>query len=166
MATSTNLIKLEMQKRLGIQASLILSVESKVHLKLTQFCEECKVDEDMTQLLDHTCMRPELYKAFVWGIFSNHSELMALKNDCEHWFKKYCEKIDLDALMSQQKSPFNGWFLHLVKNKTLLTYLEDITNKHSKSEAPLSTDIMKIYYLLSNEYMCEKDALLDLPDFP
>ncbi len=60
MARPGDLLRMEMQKRLGIEASLILVVESKVHLKLSQFCDECKVDKDMTELLDHSCMRPKL----------------------------------------------------------------------------------------------------------
>ncbi len=149
--------EMEAFKSVAIQACLVLSVENRVNFLLGDLCLGCKHVDQLEYILDHQCLSPDFYKAFVWAIFSDYDQLLALRDDCYNYFVQYCQKTNVSLQDMNNLSPFDGCLRLIIYNKTLVDQLQDIVYSHTKSGSPQTTEVMKIYYLLNEDLLCETD---------
>ena len=103
----------------------------------------------MEYILDHQCLSPGFYKAFVRAIFSDFDHLLSLRDDCYADFAQYCEKANISLQDMNNLSPFDGCFRLIIYNKTLIDQLQDIVHSHTQSNSPQTVEVMKIYYALT-----------------
>ena len=113
--------------------------------------------DQMEYISDHQCLSPDFYKAFVWAIFSDFDQLLSLRDDCYAHSVQYCEKANVSLQDMNNLSPFDGCLRLIVYNKTLIEQLQDIVYSHTQRNYPQTIEVMKIYYALNEDLLCETD---------
>ncbi len=148
----------DLRKSIVTQACLMLAIEHKVNDILSECCVACKeVNTSSANFTDHECINPTWFKAFVYGICSEVSQLESLRDKCYHFFQKYCIAYDHELDTDIHIGPFDGHFQLIIHNSVLVDTLKDIVGSHKTSTTEEIVSVLSVYYTITNDLMTNVD---------